>query len=90
MEADRPLYALAEKELTGDKVKPIIMSTALQYVFPLERRIAPAEGARFSGSFAIKSCTGTKPIGLESLWIQGFWICSVRIIIVAIDSRRCD
>jgi hypothetical protein len=64
------------------------VETLLQCIFPLERRIAPAEGARFSGSFAKKTCTRTRPIGLESLGIQGFWLCSVRIKIICLNLPR--
>ena len=60
---NKPPSGLCVRPLPHNFIKRAIYSpfdeieTLLQCVFPLERRIAPAEGARFSGSFAKKPCT---------------------------------
>ncbi|MDY4179982.1 MAG: hypothetical protein SOY13_00005, partial [Pseudoflavonifractor sp.] len=53
----------------------------LQCVFPMKRRSASSERARFLGETAQKPCTPTKLIGRVILGFQCLQLCSVRIII---------
>lgn len=66
---------------TGYKQPFDEVETLLQCVFPPKRRIAPAEGARFSGSSAKSLAPEQRQSALKTLGFKTFGFVPVRIII---------